>query len=87
MPQAKDPQAVAVSDLKGALQNDLLNKFRDEINKDTPAIFIYSPYFIYIYPNQIKNVEFGEITISGERFININKWFIETNKVWKIFAK
>jgi peptide/nickel transport system substrate-binding protein len=63
----------------------LIQDFETEITKDIPAIFIYSPYFTYIYPNKIQNVSFENPTIPGERFSNISKWFIETNKIWKIF--
>ena len=59
--------------------------FEKEIKKDTPAIFLYSPNFIYITPSKIKGLEQNKITMPFERFLNINKWYIETNNLWKIF--
>ncbi len=59
--------------------------FQDEIRKDVPAVFLYSPEFIYIVPNKIKGLDVGEITLPFERFSDINHWFIETNNLWKIF--
>lgn len=59
--------------------------FEEELKKDTPAIFLYSPSFIYITPNKIKGLEINTITMPFERFLNINKWYIETNNLWKIF--
>ena len=67
--------------------NKYLLEFEEELKKDNPAIFIYSPYFIYIVPKEIKNLEVGKIGMTGERFANIHKWFIETNNVWKIFNR
>lgn len=68
-------------------KNDLISEFITEIKKDNPAIFIYSPSFIYIKPKEINNVQIGKLNNAGERFSNINEWFIETNNVWKIFNK
>lgn len=53
---------------------------------DMPASFIYSPEFIYVVPKKLANVSLGKLTVPSERFNNIQEWYIETNKVWKIFA-
>lgn len=68
-------------------QKELYEDFNKEIDKDTPAIFIYSPYFIYNLPKRIQNVNLGQLTTSAERFDNISDWYIETSNVWKIFKK
>jgi peptide/nickel transport system substrate-binding protein len=65
----------------------LIKEFEDEIKKDVPAIFIYSPSFIYIHKSEIKNIELNDIIVSGDRFSNIEKWYIETNKIWSIFKR
>ena len=62
-------------------------KFEKEIKKDIPAIFLYSPDFIYVLPEYIKGVSLGSVTTSGDRFLNVNEWFIRTDKVWSIFSK
>jgi len=62
-------------------------KFEAEVIKDVPAVFLYTPDFIYITPNKIKNNDLGIITLPFERFLNINNWYIETNKLWKVFQK
>ena len=59
--------------------------FEEELKKDIPAVFLYSPSFVYVVPNKIKGLEINTITIPFERFLNINKWYIETNNLWKIF--
>ncbi len=53
---------------------------------DLPASFIYSPDLIYVIPSKLQNVSLGELTAPSERFNNVQEWYIETNKVWKIFA-
>ncbi len=64
-----------------------LSSFNKEIANDIPAVFTYSPYFIYIVPNKVHNVKLGSLTSASERFSDVSKWYIETNNVWKIFAK
>ncbi len=64
-----------------------LNKFYQEFKKDIPAIFIYSPDFIYLVPKKITGIEIEDIIASEERFNNIYKWYVETDKIWPIFNK
>ncbi len=68
-------------------RKNLLENFNKEIKNDIPAVFTYSPYFIYIVPDKVKNVNLGSLTNPGERFINVSKWHIETSNVWQIFNR
>ena len=68
-------------------QETYLNSFNKEIANDMPAVFTYSPYFIYIIPKKVQNVTLGTLTSPSERFSNVSEWYIETNNVWKIFVK
>ena len=66
---------------------DKYNKFSEELSNDIPAVFLYSPDFIYINKNKIKNLSLGNLTLPFERFLNVNNWYIETNTLWKMFIK
>lgn len=66
-------------------KNKLIQDFKKEIEKDIPASFIYSPDFVYIVPKEIMNVHIIPPITSSDRFLNINEWYIKTEKVWKIF--
>lgn len=66
-------------------RKELALKFHDLFMSDLPAVFVYSPHFIYVIPEKLRNVELGEILYPGERFLNVHEWHIETNSVWKIF--
>ncbi len=68
-------------------QKALFLNFNKEIQNDVPAVFTYSPYFIYIVPNKVQNVSLGTINVPAERFIDVGKWYIETNNVWNIFRE
>jgi len=67
------------------LQQEKLAEFEAEIIKDNPAVFVYSPKFIYVVPNKVKGMLLGQLSIPAERFTNINEWYVETNHIWKIF--
>ncbi len=67
------------------VQNNL-QIFEKEVINDVPAIFLYSPDFIYISPRNLKLEVPKNIVTSSDRFADVEKWFIETDSVWKIFA-
>lgn len=65
----------------------LYANLKTEIEDDKPALFIYSPDFIYITPNDVKNISYRTITEAEDRFNMIHTWHIETDTVWNIFLK
>ena len=66
-------------------RQSLLQIFQNEFTKDIPAVFIYSPDFIYIVPKSVQNFTIGQISTPSERFANVSQWYLETQKIWKIF--
>ncbi|MEA2112396.1 MAG: ABC transporter substrate-binding protein [Patescibacteria group bacterium] len=66
-------------------KKEKFQSFQEEIANDKPAVFLYSPKFIYIVPKEIKNIWINQITIPSERFLDISEWYIRTDKVWKFF--
>ena len=58
-----------------------------EIKKDMPVIFLFSPNLLYVKSPKIKKITLKDVSSLNERFLSINKWFIETDKVWKFFDK
>ena len=76
--------ARAISDQKSRLEKYL--EFEREIKNDIPAIFIYSPDFLYVVPKKLEGFSLGRITVPSERFLDIEKWYLETDRVWQIFA-
>ncbi|MEN9621867.1 MAG: hypothetical protein RLZZ67_301 [Candidatus Parcubacteria bacterium] len=63
------------------------NLFRKEFDTDTPAIFLWTPNFIYAVPDKLHGVTLGEITTPSDRFNTVEQWYVETDTVWKIFVK
>ncbi|MBL7045690.1 MAG: hypothetical protein ISR99_01525 [Parcubacteria group bacterium] len=67
-------------------QIDSYKDFEKEVKTDSPAIFLYSPDFIYVIPKQIKGLSLGSVTTPAERFLNVHEWYIETDRVWNFFS-
>jgi peptide/nickel transport system substrate-binding protein len=58
-----------------------------QFDKDIPALFIYSPDFLYTIPKNLKGFQMSKISESSDRFNGIEHWYIETDNVWSIFLK
>ncbi len=62
-------------------------QFEDEIKKDMPAVFLYTPQFIYVVSNDLNGTLMNHITSPSNRFLDVYSWYTEKDDVWKIFAK
>ncbi len=62
-----------------------LTQAEGAIASDTPAVFLYSPNFIYVVPKDLGGVSLDGITSSSERFLNVENWYMDTDKVWTVF--
>jgi len=71
-------------------QNERIEKylaFEEIINEEIPAIFLYSPDFIYSVNKNLKGFALSTINTPAERFAGINNWHLEVQSVWKIFTQ
>jgi len=57
--------------------------FEAELDKDTPAVFLYTPDFIYAVSPKIKGLMLGTINTAAERFASVHEWYIKTRRVWQ----
>ncbi len=60
-------------------------EFENEIKKDMPAVFLYSPSFVYVVSKDIKGFYLNHIVAPAERFLDSYSWYVKTENVWKIF--
>lgn len=59
-------------------------KFQEVIAEEAPAIFLYSPFYFYAQTKNVKNFATQILIDPSDRFANIEKWYIKTEKrlVW-----
>jgi len=58
-------------------------QFQQLVVDDVPVVFLYSPYHLYYAAKKIKGVEAKNIVLPSERFSDIEKWYIKTQRVKK----
>ncbi len=66
-------------------KKELYDSFEKIIKDDAPAIFLYSPEYIYAISSKIMGNKNTDIVNPSDRFYGVDKWYINTNYVWKIF--
>ena len=77
-------------------RKEKLELFQDIVVEKAPAVFLYSPDYIYYVSKKIKGIRPSEdgreklpsgnllkITQPSKRFSEINKWYIKTKRKWK----
>lgn len=60
-----------------------LEEFQKLVLEDAPAAFLYSPNYIYVVKNNVKNINLLKLNVSSARYSKINEWNIETERVWR----
>lgn len=60
------------------------SKFQEIIAEDQPAIFLYSPNYIYVQSRKIKGFNIKSIVSPSDRFGSVERWYMNTRKkiVW-----
>ncbi len=58
----------------------LYQDFQRLLIEDVPAVFLYNPLYIYAQTNNIKGFNGNIISTPSDRFSNINKWYINTQR-------
>ncbi|MEK7107379.1 MAG: ABC transporter substrate-binding protein [Patescibacteria group bacterium] len=67
-------------------REELYKSFEAIIVKEQPAIFIYSPEFIYVVPKNLQGIRLGALTTPSERFQNVYEWYTDTERIWNFFT-
>ncbi len=68
-------------------RDKLYTEFAELIEDDQPAIFLYAPDFLYVFPRSVTGVKVGSLTNPSERYENVYQWYTDTERVWEIFAR
>ena len=58
-------------------------KIIETITKDRPAIFLFSPNYLYATNKKLSGWTEQSIVTGSDRFLNIEQWYIKTKRIWK----
>jgi peptide/nickel transport system substrate-binding protein len=82
----KDADDILASSRETLDEDDRMKQyqqFRDIIIDETPALFLYSPAYLYVVHSQVQGIETGNINTGSNRFVGIANWYINTKRIWK----
>ncbi len=57
--------------------------FQKIVISDVPAVFLYNPLYLYPRAADIQGVATTIIATPADRFANIDKWYINTKRIWR----
>ncbi len=69
-----------LNDLKR--QNDL-SSLQSLIMQDRPAIFLFSPHYLYVVKNKLNGFNEKFISSASDRFENVENWYVKTARAFK----
>jgi peptide/nickel transport system substrate-binding protein len=58
--------------------------FQKILDRETTAIFLYSPKYTYLLPSRIQGFQVERIGIPADRFNNLEDWYIKTKKEFRL---
>ncbi len=62
----------------------LLEKISDMISSDAPAVFLYSPDYLYIATSNLGGIDTTKtINTASDRFADVTKWYVKTKRAFK----
>lgn len=64
-------------------RNKKYEDFEKILLEDAPAVFLYSPHYLYLPSKKIKGNDLEILSTPASRFDNISQWYIETRRIGK----
>ncbi len=66
-----------------AARTAALSKIQQQINLDKPAIFLFSPSYLYAAPNDLGGFTKTLLSSPEDHLSQVNEWFLATDRVFK----
>lgn len=71
------------TDFDAAGRASALKKVQEIIDRDTPALFLFSPSYLYAIPKNLGGIRLSFVTSPAGRFGGIEEWYRKTARVFK----
>ena len=67
-----------------AKRQEYYKQFQKIVAEEEPAIFMYSPVYIYPQNTKLKGFAVKDILLPSDRLANVQEWYLQTGKhlVW-----
>lgn len=64
-------------------RRDLYRDFQQVLIDEQPALFLYTPKYLYVMNGIVKGVELQNANAPADRFSDVHRWYIQTQRVRK----
>lgn len=64
-------------------RTEQFKKFQQAVSEDIPALFLFSPNYIYVVNKKVEGIKINSMVTPDERFANISEWYVKTKRVRK----
>lgn len=73
----------ARSEMNDDVRNQKYKEFQTILAEKNPAVFLYSPYYLYPVSRDVKGMEISRLNSPAWRFADVNKWYVKTKRILK----
>ncbi len=80
---ADDILASLREELDKEKQKEQYRAFQEILTKENPAVFLYTPTYLYVVSSTIKGIDIQNIDTAHSRLSNIKDWYIDTKRIKK----
>jgi peptide/nickel transport system substrate-binding protein len=64
-------------------RNEKYAQFQKLLIEDVPAVFLYSPTYLYPINKKVKGIAIEKLAQPSYKFSQVENWYIKTKRVWK----
>lgn len=64
-------------------RNQIYLEFQKKLSQETPAIFLYSPSYIYPVNKSVQGIDIETLVSPSKRFCDTNHWYMKTKRIWR----
>lgn len=61
----------------------MYREFQEILAKKMPAVFLYSPHYLYVQKNDVRGFSAKAVNIPASRFQDVARWYMNTKRVRK----
>lgn len=63
-------------------RNKSLKELSEVMKIDVPAIFLYSPSYVFAHKQDILGVHLGNLSLHSDRFLTLPKWYVKQQRIF-----
>lgn len=64
-------------------RQESLKELRDILRNDAPAIFLYSPLYVFAHRKDIFGIELGSLSMHSDRFLTLHNWHVKRERIFR----